>query len=71
MFHLEKINIWIGWVILSILLFIIVYLYQYPNKESFSNLSQEYKNEKEYKEQVKKITDKFQPTAGSKRPVMD
>ncbi len=71
MFHLEKINIWIGWVILSILLFIIVYLYQYPNKESFSNLSQEYKNEKEYKEQVKKITDKFQPTAGNKRPVMD
>ena len=71
MFHLDQKNLWIGWILLFILILVIFYLYQQSYIEPFSNASQEYKNEQEYKDQVINVNDKFEPTAGSKRPVTD
>jgi hypothetical protein len=71
MFHLDHKKIWIGWVFLFILIIIILYLYKKSFIESFSNQSEEFKNEQEYKDQVKKVNERFEPTAGSKRGVVD
>lgn len=67
MFH----HIFLGFILFLITSFIILSLYKPTYLEHFSNQLTEYKNEQAYKDQVKKMNDKFEPIAGSKRPVID
>lgn len=59
-----------GFIIFLITSILLLYLYR-PSYEFFSNELTEYKNEEAYKDQVRKINDKFEPTSGSKRPLSD